>query len=444
MRFVQANRPSRLTMLAIGVAASTLGSGCGLLLQGRTSTVHINSEPSGVELRVAGRTVSSPATLELPRKPPGYVVRGSKNGFQEGCGVIPFETNRLLVALDAIPALFGVAIDRFADTWPGQLPGTVRIALNPGSDDEVEPLLPDYELLSSWEATKVDYCSAPRGVIPKKERRIATYLPMLQSVTINGKPLPGAKADQTEQRNTTSIIEDGVVRIEITSNADTIDLRLRDLTSNSIKVRWEDAVFVDFDRKSSPIGRRGFNFGPVESDAHSVIAPGTVIEKSVFPASRLYERSTPVQVTDQSCAQSCGQMVYQCMAGFNCSGYRSRQPYTGQNWAIYALIDGIDAGLCERRCVDQGQACLGTCGRVIKRSEGMSHLRIVPNLLRKCSQGQAEFERDAEKADQGTYAVLLPIEHGGARREYMLNFRAKLFEFELDEGCARASAQTND
>ncbi len=412
-----------------------IGQGCGLILQERHTTVRITTDPEGAQVRVAGQQLVSPAEIELPRRrSSNFVVRASIDGFSESCRLIRFRSNGLLVALDSLPLALGLAVDGIAGTWPGSLPESVHVPLLRDSGEDLERLPSDRDLLR-YSRSGHDPCIWPRAVIPKPENQVALYLLKLASVEVDGRTLDAVQEEAADARSTYSTVDDPV-QLHITPRLDVIDLRLVNDSPRSIKVMWDDAVFVDFDQTSNPIGRRIVDYGPIDSSTQSVIAPRTAIEKSVFSLSRTYEKTTAVQTTDMDCARSCDQLIFQCMAGYNCSGYRSRQPYTGKNWGLVVIAEQIGAGLCERRCVDQGRACFRGCGRVVEHSEGLAHLDIVPALVRKCSMAVADFERSAVEANDGTYGVLLPIEVGGKRREYMLRFEPVLFDFEENTDCA--------
>ena len=272
----------------------------------------------------------------------------------------------------------------------------------------------------------------PASAAVEPEKWIACYQPALTSVRVQGKT--AGSVVRTGKEGDAFAFRDDPVEIVVTPDDRTVHLHLQNRISHSVKVLWEDAVFVDFDHLSNPIGRQEKGAAG-ESHRTSVIAPGTSIDESVFPTSRRFEATHTLQTTDQACAQQCQQSAYQCMAAFNCSGYRSRGPYVGEAWLLFAIADGIDAGLCERRCLDQTHACLGSCTRLTRHSEGWQQLPIVPSLVRKCSQSEADFMRTAETAEPDTYAVLLPIGVGADTREYMLNFKAELFHYGHQRGC---------
>jgi hypothetical protein len=360
------------------------------------------------------------------------------DGYRESCRLIRFRSNGLLVALDSIPLALGLAVDGIARTWPGSLPESVNVLLVRDSGEYLEPLPSDHDLLMRARSGH-DPCLWSRKVIPKFEKHVALYLLNLASVEVDGRRLDDVREETAGSLSTYSTVDDPV-ELQITPRLDVIDLRLVNQSSRSIKVLWDDAVFVDFDQTSNPIGRRTVDYGPVDSSTQSVIAPGTAIEKSVFSLNRTYDKTTATHETDMDCARSCDHLAFQCMAAYNCSGYRSRQPYTGKNGGLVMFAELLSAGLCERRCVDQGRACFRGCGRVVEHSEGLAHLNVVPALVRTCSMAVADFERAAEEANDGTYGVLIPIEVGGKRREYMLRFEPSLFDFDESTDCATNEA----
>ncbi len=337
------------------------------------------------------------------------------------------------MVLDSIPLALGLLVDGLAGTRPVDYPDGVYIPLQPGSEEILTPLPDDAVLLGYWHSQHADRCFDPRLRSPNAdpERWVANYLPVPTSVSVQGKRIEKIHANEDAEPSDAVVFQDDIATIEIAPSRDTIDLRLSNRTARSLKVHWDDAVFVDFDKISKPLDR---NDGGSTHDSQ-VIAPGTSIEETVYPVSRLFERSTTIRTMDRGCLQQCQQMAYQCMAAYNCSGYRSRNPYTGDYWALYAVLEGIDAGLCERRCAGEAQACMGSCGRTVQQSDGPQHLPIVPNLIRTCSQSEEDLIHAAEDTTPQTYAVLLPIEIGSATREYLINFEAEVFQYEPGEGC---------
>lgn len=417
----------------VALLACTL-TGCGLVFEGRTSKIRIDSDPPGAIVSVAGQTHTAPIVVTVPRKRGGLVIRASKAGYWDSCRIFDLTTTRHLVVFDSIPLALGLLIDGLAGTWPGQFPSSVTIPLD--QDEEPQSPLPsDEELLRTWRQVRVDQCVRRRSAAPlaqaSEERWIATYHPALVGVRIAGNLVKEIGRQDGDDHNVFAF-RDEALAVTVTPNRETIELRIENRLARSAKVLWDDAVFVDFDDISNPISRGGR--AGAGAQGNSVIAPATAIEETVFPASRVYEASRMVRTTDQTCLQGCGQLMYQCMAGHNCSGYRSKH-YHGQNWGFFAIADAIDSSLCERRCVDQGRLCANTCGRVHNESDGIRHLPIVPDLLRGCSESEDEFTEAAEGSDPATYAVLLPVEVAGVVREYLLEFEGEVFEYQLNVGC---------
>ncbi len=382
-------------------------------------------------MTIGDRTDQSPISLNVPRTRGQLIVRATKPGYVEACRVATFQTNRLLVALDAIPLALGLLVDKVAGTWPGNYPAELPVSLQEGSEAEFQPLPSDADMRRSGTAQ----CTRLRARSVNVEKWTALFRPSLLSASVDGKKLPISR--ERDEGGEFFSIEDGPVTITVASTTDSIQLSVENGGSRSVKLHWDDAVFIDFDRTSKPLGR-----GDLQSDSlrvPSVIAPGTAIDETVFPMSRVYEQSTAVRTTDPSCVQQCQQVVYQCMTAYNCSGYRSGQPYQGNYAALYAIAAGLDAGLCERRCAAQYAPCASFCGREVKTSEGWRKQPIVPSLLRGCGQSETAFTQAAMKAQPGRYGILIPIEAMGTVREYLLTFQAELDHFEEAYTCPAAA-----
>src|SRR5262245_60870178 len=89
----------KATATAIAITSCSLLVGCGLVFQGRTATVLVDSAPAGATVTIAGEAHTTPASLTLPRKRGGVVIRASKTGYAQACRVIDLSTTRGLVAL---------------------------------------------------------------------------------------------------------------------------------------------------------------------------------------------------------------------------------------------------------------------------------------------------------------------------------------------------------
>lgn len=417
------------------MTVSCMLTGCGLVLQGRTSQISVDSDPSGATLTVKGRTYMAPAVITVPRVRGGVVLRASKTGYQDSCRIVDLTTTTRLVAFDSIPLALGLLVDKLAGTWPGEFPERATVPLDSADEEQHNPLPSDEQLLRTWREVRQDPCvrrrAAPPPPVAYEERWVATYHPALVAVKVQGKALTAIERQDGDDHNVFAFRDDALA-VTLNPNRETIALRVENRLVRSVKVLWEDAVFVDFDDISNPISRQ--KRAGTGTQGASVIAPGTAVEETVFPSSRVYEASRTVRTADQECLQSCGQLAYQCMAGHNCSGNRSKT-YIGRNAFVAIVADAIDADLCQRRCIDQGRACASSCARTHQESEGIRHLPIVPDLLRGCSQPEDEFTEAAEESDPETYAVLLPVEIAGSVREYLLEFEGEVFEYQLNFGC---------
>ncbi len=60
-------------LLAMAVLLPTMCCGCATIMAGKTETVHINSEPQGVEVLVDGAAYTTPVIVSLARDSDHYV-----------------------------------------------------------------------------------------------------------------------------------------------------------------------------------------------------------------------------------------------------------------------------------------------------------------------------------------------------------------------------------
>jgi hypothetical protein len=73
-------RIRRAVPLALALAAAPLG-GCATIAHGSRQTVHVETDPPGATVTVAGERHTSPVDLVLPRKSEGLEVLIEKDGY---------------------------------------------------------------------------------------------------------------------------------------------------------------------------------------------------------------------------------------------------------------------------------------------------------------------------------------------------------------------------
>lgn len=132
---------------------------CGTVLHGPTQAVQIVSSPPGATIEVDGRHATTPATIEVTRKP-HTVIRASAPGYYDTCKVVEAPIRRGFMATDiiflAIPLLVDVAagMDQLR-----ALPPSVDVLMIPATASEENVTLPsDSEIIEAYRR-RTDLCA---------------------------------------------------------------------------------------------------------------------------------------------------------------------------------------------------------------------------------------------------------------------------------------------
>jgi len=112
--------------------------GCGLIFGGTTQTVHVESTPSGAQVRTrpATRTYTTPATLELKRKNV-YTLIASREGYSSAEYELDRNIRGKALAFDIITGLLWIAVDAATGAWYELEPREVSMTLE-RMDEAVE------------------------------------------------------------------------------------------------------------------------------------------------------------------------------------------------------------------------------------------------------------------------------------------------------------------
>ena len=205
--------------------------------------------------------------------------------------------------------------------------------------------------------------------------------------------------------------------MSITPKVDTIDLRIRNVSGRVAKLTWDEAVFVDFDDTANRMGHgEPTTIETERSQVPSVIPPDKILQETVFPMNRVYRGVETRAETSSACMRQCQQTAYTCMAAYNCSGYRSRNQYPSNYAFLQAIANNIEAGLCERRCLDQRHACFGTCTELKQVDTGLRHLPIRPQHHQALHRKGGGVHGEGEKAGPDPLFHISPLLHCGQRQ----------------------------
>lgn len=122
-----------LSRSAYVVALAALGSyGCATLFASKSSSIPMNSEPTGAEVFVDGNRVGqSPTTIELDHKR-DHTVTFRKAGYKEVNCTVTRSVGAGWVILDVLGGLLPVVIDAATGAWYNIKPKTCNVNLPSG------------------------------------------------------------------------------------------------------------------------------------------------------------------------------------------------------------------------------------------------------------------------------------------------------------------------
>ena len=107
------SHPARLTVLLLVAFTSA----CGALFNSKTSTVQLNSNPTGLDVFVDGNRVgTTPISVELSVKEGHTVVFRSEDGQEVTC-IVNRKVGAGWVILDVLGGLIPIVIDAATGSW---------------------------------------------------------------------------------------------------------------------------------------------------------------------------------------------------------------------------------------------------------------------------------------------------------------------------------------
>lgn len=137
-------------MCLVGVCALVSLNGCGLIFQGTTQTVLIETPPdttvSLATAKASGRTVQG--EVEVRRNAGWLILRAERPGYQPVCRLIQGDKNNLIVAFDAIPAALPLAVDFAAGTLQ-EFPPVISITPEPVPPNGVPREVPSVDQIAA-------------------------------------------------------------------------------------------------------------------------------------------------------------------------------------------------------------------------------------------------------------------------------------------------------
>lgn len=126
-------------------------------MQGREQSLRISSEPPGATATFQNQSLATPKEVTIPRKSTGELVRVRKEGFYTTCRFVEWQSDPLLVTLDAIPAAIPLLIDLAFGAFPGENKD-VSVALEPIPPGYVD-VLPNNEEILAARTRGIDLCN---------------------------------------------------------------------------------------------------------------------------------------------------------------------------------------------------------------------------------------------------------------------------------------------
>lgn len=102
-----------LAIRCVTLALTLFAQGCATIVSGRTQEIQLRSEPADVLVTAqpGGHTVTTPATLTLPRLGSGYRLRFEKPGYEPQDVRLTTSQNGWLWGNILIGGLIGLAVD---------------------------------------------------------------------------------------------------------------------------------------------------------------------------------------------------------------------------------------------------------------------------------------------------------------------------------------------
>ena len=284
----------KLKRCLFALAAIVLMSGCGLVFQGTTQTVHIRTDPPGASGSFAGVPFhQSPAEITVRRKKSDAVVRASKDGYQPTCLVVSQGSARALMFFDSIPFPLGMAFDAIFGTLPGKYPENISLSLAPlAKGDQPSELPPDADLL---EAHARDFLVCQ----PPEEIWTASFGMGLASVDRPAEP--GRRYGAVERVPIVVskepafkfVYRDSNISLAVVPVTQGIEFELENLTSHAEKIVWDDVVFVDFDKTSHRVMHENIPYiNRSLSQPPSVVAPRKLLRDTILPINRISDATT--------------------------------------------------------------------------------------------------------------------------------------------------------
>ena len=260
--------------------------GCGLLLNGTTQRIDIDTTPPRAQVSFNGVTGIAPANLTVRRRGWG-VFKATKEGYQPACKVLPSSKNSLLVLLDSIPAAIPLAIDLITGAIH-TFPDSIRCALPPVPEGATPRTLPsDEELLET-----AGYSSNPCEQEFRCDLEAWSALYRLTLVEVLRPVHQGRRYSQTISVPPSLpggfLYGDSSIEITILPAFDGVDFRLRNLTEHAVKLVWDEAVFMDLDGTSNRVLHAGVRYAERNNaQVDSVVAPGGVLQDVIVPVNRV-------------------------------------------------------------------------------------------------------------------------------------------------------------
>lgn len=175
--------------VSVGVFAAVLVSGCGLVFQGTSQTIHLTTQPEGATIQFRDTTTLSPATLTFSRRVRGLEkYQASKEGYQPACRLNDCGVPRWIKVWDSIPAAIPLLVDLAVGTLGNC--DDQALTLEPLRPGDVPFELPSDVLTAGNEEAAQAACLFPylydQGFAAKAERIIVSSGPLQQPYELLG------------------------------------------------------------------------------------------------------------------------------------------------------------------------------------------------------------------------------------------------------------------
>jgi len=149
----------RITLSFVtAICAVLIVTGCGVMFQGSTQTLDIQSSPNGAKLKASPEIgdYTTPTSVQLSRKH-SYTFTFSKEGYNPATAHVRTSAKFGYIFLDVFfTGLVGVVVDAATGGWNGLKPETIIVTLEKEDMSITGPNQIEIQVTSIYDSFKID------------------------------------------------------------------------------------------------------------------------------------------------------------------------------------------------------------------------------------------------------------------------------------------------